>query len=444
MDRRPPAVLRREEGFSLLELTVALMLVVVFMVTVAGTLRGALATSRANRFRQEATAMAMESFEHARSLGWDSLAMDEIDPYAPMIDAETGVLLSYESGLAYHEDLLVCATGQLPPKTVMTVEDVTYTTWTYVTRVNASLRRVVVLVTWEMEDQIYTHRSDSVISVVSAGGITAVDQPIFPEAAIVATGNVALHPGSTSSNPSTAHSASIWLNQSFSNLDAVVDGDIVAGGVVTATPANVHGTIEQNAGTPVNVPDMVDIELWRGAIKATAQGGTSYIGNLVLSDTTITAPYYVQGTLELQGNVHISGTGPVYATGMIRLQADALVTADGAHLVSESVVLFETGSEWAVSEVTSAGVISFAAGQQAITVNGGGAGTIQGLAYAPYGGIKLQGVDGWHGVLVAHGNDGLGEVDMAGGAWIEYPANLLPTTGLVTALRPPPVPVICG
>jgi len=403
MDRRPPAVLRREEGFSLLELTVALMLVVVFMVTVAGTLRGALATSRANRFRQEATAMAMESFEHARSLGWDSLAMDEIDPYAPMIDAETGVLLSYESGLAYHEDLLVCATGQLPPKTVMTVEDVTYTTWTYVTRVNASLRRVVVLVTWEMEDQIYTHRSDSVISVVSAGGITAVDQPIFPEAAIVATGNVALH-----------------------------------------TPANVHGTIEQNAGTPVNVPDMVDIELWRGAIKATAQGGTSYIGNLVLSDTTITAPYYVQGTLELQGNVHISGTGPVYATGMIRLQADALVTADGAHLVSESVVLFETGSEWAVSEVTSAGVISFAAGQQAITVNGGGAGTIQGLAYAPYGGIKLQGVDGWHGVLVAHGNDGLGEVDMAGGAWIEYPANLLPTTGLVTALRPPPVPVICG
>ena len=444
MDRRPLARLRREEGFSLLELTVALMLAVVFMVAVAGTLRGALAASRSNRFRQEATAMAMESFEHARSLGWDFLAMDEIDPQAPMIDPETGVLLYYESGLASNEDLLVCATGQLAPKTVMTVEDITYTTWTYVTKVNASLRRVVVLVMWETEGEAFTHRSDSVISVVSAGGITAVDQPIFPEAAIVATGNVALHPGTTSSNPPTAHSASIWLNESFSNLDAVVDGDIVAGGVVTATPLNVYGTIEQNAGTPVNVPDIADIELWHAAQRATAQSGTSYIGNLVLSDTTITAPYYVQGTLELQGNVHISGSGPVYATGMIRLQANALVTADGAHLVSDSVVQFESGSEWRVSEVTSAGVISFAVNQQAMTLYGGETGTIQGLAYAPYGGLALQGTNAWHGALVAHGAGGLGGIDMAGGAWIEYPANLLPTTGLVAALRPPPIPVICG
>ena len=205
-----------------------------------------------------------------------------------------------------------------------------------------------------------------------------------------------------------------------------------------------HGTIEQNAGSPVNVPDIVDIEQWRAAQRTTAQSGTSFFGNLVLADTTITAPYYVQGTLELQGNVHIDGTGPVYATGMIRLQANALVTADGAHLVSDSVVQFETGSEWRVSEVTSAGVISFAVNQQAMTLYRGESGTIQGLAYAPYGGLTLQGTKAWHGALVAHGAGGLGWVDMAGGAWIEYPANLLPTTGLVAALRPPPVPVVCG
>ncbi len=51
MDRGSPAALRREEGFSLLELTVALMLAVVFMVAVAGTMRGALTASRSNRFR---------------------------------------------------------------------------------------------------------------------------------------------------------------------------------------------------------------------------------------------------------------------------------------------------------------------------------------------------------------------------------------------------------
>ena len=129
---------------------------------------------------------------------------------------------------------------------------------------------------------------------------------------------------------------------------------------------------------------------------------------------------------------------------MIRLQANALVTADGAHLVSDSVVQFESGSEWRVSEVTSAGVISFAVNQQAMTLYGGETGTIQGLAYAPYGGLALQGTNAWHGALVAHGADGLGGIDMAGGAWIEYPANLLPTTGLVAALRPPTVPVICG
>ena len=146
----------------------------------------------------------------------------------------------------------------------------------------------------------------------------------------------------------------------------------------------------------------------------------------------------------MQGNVHIDGSGPVYATGMIRLQANALITADGAHLVSDSVVQFETGSEWRVSEVTSAGVISFAASQQAMTLVGGDSGTIQGLAYAPYGGLTLQGTDAWHGALVAHGAGGLGAIDLAGGAWIEYPANLLPTTGLVTDLRPEPVPVVCG
>lgn len=444
MKSRRRAVLHRDDGFTLTELTVALMLAVIMMIAVAVTLRGALANSRANRFRQEATSIAMEAFEYSRRLGWDNLAMPAIDPLAPLIDADAGLLLASPDGLGTNEALLVCATGAVPPKTLITVEDVTYTAWLYVTRVNASLRRVVVEIEWEVSGKPFTHSSESVVSIVSAGGITAVSQPIFPEAAIVATGNVALSPGSTASIPSNAHSASIWLNQSFSNLDAVVDGDIVAGGVVNATPANVYGSIEQNAGSPVNVPAVTDIELWRTGMRSVAMSGTTYTGNWVVSGGTITAPYYVNGTLELQGSVHIDGTGPVYATGMIRLQAGASVTADGAHLVSDTTIVFESDSRYSVSEATAAGVIAFASSQQALTLRGGDTGTVQGLAYAPYGGITLLGTAPWHGVLVAHGSAGLGAISMGGGASVGYPANLLPTSAIVNPLRPPPVASVCG
>jgi len=437
-------VLRREDGFTLVELTVALVLAVIFMVAIAGTLRGALANSRANRFRQEATSVAMEAFEYSRSLAWENLAMNEIDPSAPLIDPDAGVLLASEIGLASDEDLLVCATGWIPAKTVITTGDVTFTAWLFVTRVDPALRRVVVEIDWELEGQPFSHKSESVVSIISAGGIIAVDQPVFPDAAIVATGNVALLSGSTSSDPPTAHTASIWLNESFANLDAVIDGDIIAGGVVNATPSNVHGTIEQNAGSPVTAPSVSEIEAWRADLRTEAMGGTSHVGNLVVSGTTLVAPYYVDGTLELQGNVHISGSGPVYATGMIRLQAGSTITVDGAHLVSDATIVFEPTAEFSASEPTKAGVVAFATSPQALYVRGGGSGTLQGLAYAPYGGVVLAGSESWHGVLVAHGSAGLGEISIIGGATVEYPANLLPTTAIVDQLRPPPPPSVCG
>ncbi|MCB2223574.1 MAG: type II secretion system GspH family protein [Actinobacteria bacterium] len=438
------SAVRREDGFTLVELIVSLVIAVILMVAVTGTVRGALANSRANRFRQEATSVAMEAFEYSRRLAWDNLAMASIDPQAPLIDPDAGVLLSSETGLPSNEPLLQCPTGAVPAKTVFTSEDVTYTVWLYVTQVNASLRRVYALVGWEMEGTSFTHRSESIVSIVSAGGITAGDQPVFPDAAIVATGNVSLAPGTTQSSPPTAHSASIWLNQSFANLDAVVDGDIVAGGVVNATPANVYGTIEQNAGTPVNVPTVPEIEAWRSAMRAEAVAGGATGGNLVVSGGTLTAPMYVDGTLELQGTVHIAGSGPVYASGLLRLQAGAVVTADGAHLVSDATIVFETGAEYRVAEPTAGGVVAFAASTQALLLRGGDDGTVQGLAYAPYGGILLTGAESWHGTLVAHGSAGLGEVAMSGGIGVVYPANLLPTSAIVNPLRPPPPASVCG
>lgn len=430
-----------EEGFTLVELSVAMVIAVIIMVAASSSLRSALTGSRMNRFRQEATAVAMATFEHARSLEWDQLAMAGIDPQDPWIT--DGVLPASVSGLDEDEAVLECPTGVLAPVTTETVGQVPFTTRTYVTHVSDSLRRVYVLVAWEIEGSSYHYRSDSLVSIVSARGAEAIEQPIFPEGAILATGNVALYPGYTSSNPTTAHSASIWLNASFSNLDAVVDGNIVAGGTVTVNPANVHGNIEQNAGSPVNVPDQATLSAWEAGMVADAQAGASLIGNQVFTETTVTAPLYVDGSVAFAGNVTIAGSGPLYATGSIVLETGASVTSAAALLVAEGQVDFRSGSQLHVGELGSAGVISLSSSNIAIKLVGGAPATAQGVAFAPYGGIQLTGTLPWHGALVAMG-DGSGDVDMGGGAWVDYPANLVPTTTLFNGLRPTVSESPCG
>lgn len=436
--------LRNDGGFTLVELMVAVLIGVIVSVAFTTTLRSALSGSRSNRFRQEATSVAMEQFEHARSLQWEELAMAQIDPSAPLIDGYDETLLASLTGLTQDEPLLQCSGGGVDPVTVRIVDDVTYTTWTYVTKMSDSLRRVVVLVTWNVEGQTFSHRSDSVVSVVSAGGLSAYNQPMFPEGAVIATGNVALNGGRTQTAPSTAHAASVWLNASFSDLNAQVDGSIHAGGVVNATPSNVYGVIEQNAGTPVNTPSVTDIEVWRTGMRAAAQAGSGYPGNTVLADTVVAAPIHVEGTLEFQGNVQIVGSGPVYATGVIRLQANASVGTEAAYLVSDAAVVIEPGAAYTAAERTSAGVIAFGQSEQALQLRGGPVGTVQGLAYAPYGGAVFTAGAPWHGAIVTGGNDSSGSVTFIGAATVDYPATLMRTTVLVEDLRPEPIASACG
>jgi prepilin-type N-terminal cleavage/methylation domain-containing protein len=430
-----------EEGFTLVELSVAMVIAVIIMVAASTSLRGALSGSRMNRFRQEATAVAMATFEHARSLEWEQLAMSDLDPQDPWIT--DGVLPASASGLNEDEQVLECPTGVLAPVTTETIGQIPFTSRTYVTHVSETLRRVYVWVEWEIEGNPYQYRSDSLVSIVSARGADVIAQPMFPEAAILATGNVALYPGSTSSNPPTAHTASIWLNASFSNLDAVVDGDIVAGGTVTANPLNIYGSIEQNAGSPVNVPDQPTLAAWQTGLVTEAQTGSALIGNQLFSNTTITAPMHVTGSVTFAGNVVVNGSGPLYATGSIVLDNGAAVTSAAAFLVAEGVVDFRSGSQLDVGELGTAGVVSLSSSNTAVTLTGGAPGTIQGVAYAPYGGIRLTGSLPWHGALVATG-DGSGDIDMGGGAWLEYPANLVPTTTLFSGLRPTFPESLCG
>jgi hypothetical protein len=431
-----------DDGFTVVELAVATLLALALLLALGGTLQNALWGSRTNRFRQDATAVAMERLEFARALQWDRLGMGSVDPQAPLLGAGLDALSAIESGVGSDEPLIVCEVGRLDPKVVETVEDVTFTTWTYVTDVSDSLRRVFVLVTWQVDDDVFTYRTDTLVSKVSAGG-AVVGNVVFPDAAVLATGNVALHPAVTATLPGTTHTASVYLNGSFSNADAVVDGSIRAGGTVNATVGNVFGSITQNAGTPVVLPSTEALNAWRGGLGAEAQGGASLTGNQVYTDTTITAPLYVQGSIVLQGTVHIDGAGPVYATDAFRIAGGAVVTGHAPLLVSDALIEVGAGASVHFDTVSAAGMVSFGAAGDAIRLNGGPGGTTQGIAYAPYGGITLTGPGIWGGTLVA-GGDGTGTVDVTAGATIAYPATLLPTTSVLAPLRPTPTPVPCG
>lgn len=434
---------RHDRGFTLIELAVAGLLAALLIGAIAGTLHTVIGSSRQNRLHQEATAIMVERVEEVRALAWDSLALAAIDPTAPMIDPATGFLLGSQAGLPGDEALLVCVGGAVTPKREEAAGGVTFTSWAYVTRLTADLRRVLVRVEWESSGVPASFQSSTVISDVSAGGAIVTGAVVFPDAAVVATGNAALTGSAvTATFPATSHVASVHTNLNYTDASSQVDGNVSAGGTATVVPAYVYGTVEQNGGVVVVLPDTMTIEEWRTGLRATAQAGGVHSSSQTFTDTTITAPLYVVGTIDFYGTVTIGGSGPVYATQGIKLHDGSIVYSGAAFLVSDATVEFRPGSQYRLATVTQGGVVAFSSSSTALTLLGGTDGAWQGVAYAPYGGISLTGTDPWRGALVAGGDSGLGRVAISG-AGVVYPAGLLPVSTLLDGLRPPPPVETC-
>ncbi len=447
--RRHPVPPTAEAGFGLVELSVAVLLAMMLVLAFSGTLRGALSGSRENRFRQEATGLGLERLELARSLGWEGLALSEIDPDAPLIDSDREVLLAEPTGLPADESLRTCESGVLAPRVDATIQDIQFTTWTYVTQPSATLRRVYVLVEWNGEVGTRTYHTGTLISTISAGTASATAGSAFPDAAIMAAGDIDLHPGYTISTPSGTHAADVLANGNFGNNDATVDGNLIVGGTASVNSDNVHGILEQNAGTPVDLPTTEEIEVWRADLRDQARAGTILYGNQRFKDTTVTAPIYIEGSLVVEGNVTINGSGPIYATGSLKLQGGPTVTTDAAFFVSDVLIEFSGGTEYIVTDYgsespTSGGAISFGVTDTALKLTGSSVGYAQGVAYAPYGGVLLSGGAAWHGAIIAGGEGNLGTVEFSGGSWVEYPANLLPASQILQGLQPEAVGSVCS
>jgi len=161
-----------DAGFTLIEATVAMALVVVIFVGLMQSLTVSLRSARDNRMQQQATTLALEGIEFSRSLSWDELAMFPAavvaDPYVT-----SGSLVGAEFDLGADEPLIdytTEASALLPYHTVEVLDGTDFDVFAYVTDAGTGIRRVVVVVEWSTtEIARHAHHTSTLISEVSAG-----------------------------------------------------------------------------------------------------------------------------------------------------------------------------------------------------------------------------------------------------------------------------------
>ncbi len=166
-----------EAGFTLIEVSVAAILVVLFSLAFASSFSAAFGASRGNMLRQQATAIVNEELEYARALSWPETAMTYVYTSAPMLNFSSDSLDGTEVGFAGYEVLAVLpSTGAVAPLRTYSVDGTGYTVWRYVTHSASGMRRVVVLAEWSDEGASETLLGATLVSEVSAranaGGVT--------------------------------------------------------------------------------------------------------------------------------------------------------------------------------------------------------------------------------------------------------------------------------
>jgi prepilin-type N-terminal cleavage/methylation domain-containing protein len=159
---------RRDGGFTLIESIVAMSIFLVLFAAFGMAMRAAWNGALINRSTQSATAIGVEHLERARSLAWDELALTHIDAGAPLIDASASLLLASEAEIEANERLVVASAGLVSPWAVEGRDGIDYTVWLYVSQAGDGLRRVLVLVTWQVGEAGLSHRASTLVSEVAS------------------------------------------------------------------------------------------------------------------------------------------------------------------------------------------------------------------------------------------------------------------------------------
>ena len=166
-----------EDGFTIVEAVVALVIVAVLFFGVATSLGVALRHQREVRLQQQAAALAVEHVEFARSVQWAQLELSvgpgTGGPYHDTVEIDAAAF-----GLATNEDLVIDETGSdgyvgyIDPSDSLPemIDGQEFDVFRYVTDAGPSLRRVLVLVQWEVAaGSDREHLLTTVVSEVGAG-----------------------------------------------------------------------------------------------------------------------------------------------------------------------------------------------------------------------------------------------------------------------------------
>ncbi|MEX0825188.1 MAG: type II secretion system protein [Acidimicrobiia bacterium] len=156
-----------DSGFSIIEALVAASILLVIFAGFGTTLGGAFNGAQDNDVAQEATALAVEQIEYARSLTWDGVAMTALASGAPAMDQTEGVLLASEADLEADELLVVDDDGWISPKEIETIDGQSFTIWRYVSDAGGGIRRFLVIVEWNLDGVVSYHRNSTLISEAS-------------------------------------------------------------------------------------------------------------------------------------------------------------------------------------------------------------------------------------------------------------------------------------
>lgn len=171
--------LSEQGGFTIIEASVAMLLVALMFTALSAGLIGGLRATRDARLFQQATSMGEEAVEAARDLQYDTLVMQTPDlagdpriQSGPKFDPD-------QSGSLVAEPIVASSSGGsiVPHITTEVVGNTTFTTSRYVTWVDnaiqggpaQSYKRMVVIIEWQIGNQTNRYVTSSFIALARRG-----------------------------------------------------------------------------------------------------------------------------------------------------------------------------------------------------------------------------------------------------------------------------------
>jgi hypothetical protein len=198
-----------------------------------------------------------------------------------------------------------------------------------------------------------------------------------------------------------------------------VDGDISAVGTIDV--GGVAGTATAGAA-PYTFPSQADIDAFQAELVAAAQVGGTQPSQSYGADVVVNTPVYIDGDFTVSGGhtLTLTGNDVFYVSGNLTVSGGGTILNDGVVAVGGIAQLSGGGGYNLTADPSQTLVVSFSTDQKALELSGGSAGIAQGPAFAPNGGILLNGTSSWRGSLIAGGNTVARGAELSGGSSVTY------------------------